>query len=81
MLGLRDRGHVREGLAADLVIFDPATVGETNSFEQPKRYPAGIRTPSSMVWWSSTAARIPAHARAGRFSGQGIRSTNEASYG
>jgi len=42
ILGLRDRGQVREGLAADLVIFDPAAVRETNSFEQPKSYPAGI---------------------------------------
>jgi N-acyl-D-amino-acid deacylase len=42
ILGLRDRGQVREGFAADLVIFDPATVRETNSFEKPKSYPAGI---------------------------------------
>ena len=42
ILGLRDRGQVREGFAADLVIFDPAAVGETNSFEKPKSYPAGI---------------------------------------
>jgi N-acyl-D-amino-acid deacylase len=42
ILGLTDRGQVREGLAADLVIFDPATVSETNSFDKPKSYPAGI---------------------------------------
>jgi N-acyl-D-aspartate/D-glutamate deacylase len=42
ILRLRDRGQVREGFAADLAIFDPATVGETNSFEKPKSYPAGI---------------------------------------
>jgi len=42
ILGLRDRGQVREGFAADLAIFDPATVGETNSFEKPKSYAAGI---------------------------------------
>ena len=42
ILGLRDRGQVREGFAADLTIFDPATVGETNSFEKPKSYPVGI---------------------------------------
>ena len=42
ILGLRDRGQVREGFAADLAIFDPATVRETNSFEKPKSYPAGI---------------------------------------
>lgn len=42
VLGLRDRGQVREGFAADLAIFDPAAVGETNSFEKPKSYPSGI---------------------------------------
>jgi dihydroorotase/N-acyl-D-amino-acid deacylase len=42
ILGLRDRGQIREGFAADLVLFDPATVRETNSFEKPKSYPTGI---------------------------------------
>jgi N-acyl-D-aspartate/D-glutamate deacylase len=42
ILGLRDRGQIREGFAADLAIFDPAAVGETNSFEKPKSYAAGI---------------------------------------
>jgi N-acyl-D-amino-acid deacylase len=42
ILGLRDRGQLREGFAADVVIFDPATVGETNSFEAPKTYARGV---------------------------------------
>lgn len=42
ILGLRDRGQVREGFAADLVVFDPTTVGETNSFEKPKSYATGV---------------------------------------
>jgi N-acyl-D-amino-acid deacylase len=42
ILGLRDRGQVREGFVADLAMFDPAAVRETNSFEKPKSYPAGI---------------------------------------
>jgi N-acyl-D-amino-acid deacylase len=42
ILGLHDRGQIREGFAADLVVFDPATVRETNSFERPKSYPIGI---------------------------------------
>jgi len=42
ILGLKDRGRISEGLAADVVVFDPARVGETNSFEQPKSYAAGV---------------------------------------
>jgi N-acyl-D-amino-acid deacylase len=42
ILGLRDRGQLREGYAADVVVFDPATVGETNSFEKPKSYAKGV---------------------------------------
>lgn len=42
ILGLRDRGQIREGFAADLTIFDPAKVRETNTFEKPKSYPEGI---------------------------------------
>jgi len=43
-LGLVDRGLVREGLAADLTVFDPATVGERGTYTDPHRYPAGIGT-------------------------------------
>jgi N-acyl-D-aspartate/D-glutamate deacylase len=43
ILGLRDRGQLHEGFAADVVVFDPATVGETNSFDKPKSYADGVR--------------------------------------
>jgi N-acyl-D-amino-acid deacylase len=43
ILGLRDRGQLREGFAADIVVFDPAKVAETNSFEKPKSYATGVR--------------------------------------
>jgi N-acyl-D-amino-acid deacylase len=42
ILGLGDRGQVRPGFAADLAVFDPAAVGETNSFEKPKSYAKGV---------------------------------------
>lgn len=42
ILGLRDRGLLREGFAADIAIFDPAKVAETNSFEKTKSYATGV---------------------------------------
>lgn len=41
-LGLTDRGRITEGAVADLVLFDPATVAERATFEQPRLPPAGI---------------------------------------
>jgi N-acyl-D-amino-acid deacylase len=40
--GFAQRGEIREGWAADLVIFDPATIGDTATFDAPHAYPAGM---------------------------------------
>ncbi|MGW7007664.1 N-acyl-D-amino-acid deacylase family protein [Streptomyces sp. NPDC054933] len=41
-LGLPDRGLVRQGYRADLVLFDPETVAAGATFENPKTLPTGI---------------------------------------
>jgi dihydroorotase/N-acyl-D-amino-acid deacylase len=41
-VGLHDRGLVRAGMFADLTIFDPKSVRDRATFEEPNQYPEGI---------------------------------------
>jgi N-acyl-D-aspartate/D-glutamate deacylase len=41
LFGIRDRGRLRPGLAADIAIFDPATVGSSNRGERRYDLPGG----------------------------------------
>ena len=41
-IGLSDRGTLREGMRADVVIFDPETIIDKATFEAPHQYPVGI---------------------------------------
>ena len=47
LLGLRDRGRIAAGHVADFVLFDPATVIDRSTIEQPEAPPVGI--PAVMV--------------------------------
>jgi len=43
ILGLKDRGYVKEGLAADVVVFAPEEFRDQATFNDPHRYSSGVR--------------------------------------
>jgi N-acyl-D-amino-acid deacylase len=43
-LKLKDRGLLREGLAADVTIFDPQDFRDRATYAEPHQYPTGTRT-------------------------------------
>ncbi len=40
---LSDRGILRPGMMADITIFDPATIQDVSTFDDPKHYSAGVK--------------------------------------
>jgi N-acyl-D-amino-acid deacylase len=41
-IGLRERGQIQEGFFADLVVFDPAAVGERSTYQRPHQLAEGM---------------------------------------
>ncbi|MGI8481871.1 MAG: N-acyl-D-amino-acid deacylase family protein [Chthoniobacterales bacterium] len=42
-LGLEGRGFLKEGMFADVVVFDPATIADRATFEMPHQYAVGVK--------------------------------------
>lgn len=66
VFGLHDRGLVRAGYAADLVLFDPETIEDTATFSHPERLARGLHC----VWVNGVLSYESGDAngrRAGRF--------------
>ncbi|MGH7780118.1 MAG: N-acyl-D-amino-acid deacylase family protein [Candidatus Binataceae bacterium] len=70
---LADRGFVREGFFADLVIFDPARIADTATYEDPRRYPDGL---SHVIVNGTVVARNGQHT--GARPGRGLRRAQSA---
>lgn len=67
-MGLADRGAIRPGAFADLVLFDPATVADRSTYEDPKALSVGIEK----VWVNGVAVWQDGKAT-GEHPGKGIK--------
>jgi len=57
-LKLKDRGAIKKGYVADLVLFNPATVIDNSTFEEPMKLSTGIEKVwvNGMLVWDAGQA-------------------------
>jgi N-acyl-D-amino-acid deacylase len=67
-VGIADRGAIRPGAYADLVMFDPATVADRSTFEDPKALSVGI----DRVWVNGVAVWQDGKST-GAYPGRGVK--------
>ncbi|HUA89125.1 MAG TPA: D-aminoacylase [Steroidobacteraceae bacterium] len=67
-LSLKDRGRLREGYFADVVIFDPATIQDHSTYEKPQQLATGVRD----VWVNGVLA-LKDGAATRQWSGRALR--------
>lgn len=70
-LGLKDRGIIKEGMHADLVMLDAASVIDRSTYENPRLPAAGFE-----YVWIGGVATLDQGARTSNLPGRAIRSTN-----
>ena len=49
-IGITDRGLVKPGMAADLMVFDPATIIDKATFSDPHQYSPSLRVRNPSAW-------------------------------
>ena len=73
ILSMHDRGLLRDGLVADITVFDPAKIRDTATFDQPHQYAKGIR----FVFVNGEAALVEGHPT-GNLAGRSLRYAGHA---